>query len=63
MLVISRRIGERIVIDKDTVLEVLKFDRGKVYLGFAAPRSVSIEREEKLLEKDHEDPERLRPIQ
>lgn len=51
MLVISRRLGERIMIGDNIVLTVVDIDRGKIRLGIEAPRSVGIFREE-LLPKD-----------
>lgn len=49
MLVLSRKLHERIVIGdvpNQVVLEVLEIDRGKVRLGFTADKSVVIVREE-----------------
>ena len=48
MLVISRRVGEKIFIDRDIVLIVSRIDvrNGKVYLAFDAPLEVRITREE-----------------
>jgi carbon storage regulator len=46
MLVIGRRVGERIFINETTAITVLHVQKGKVKLGFDAPRSVSIIREE-----------------
>ncbi len=47
MLVLTRELGERIVIDGGTiVLEVVEIRRGKVKLGFTAATSVTIDREE-----------------
>lgn len=49
MLVLSRRIGERIQIGDDITVEVLQIDQGRVRLSFDAPRSVKIYRAELLL--------------
>jgi carbon storage regulator len=46
MLILGRRIGERIVIDGRIEVTVLGIRGGKVRLGFAAPRNVRILREE-----------------
>lgn len=46
MLVLSRKVGERLVINGDIIVEVLETDRGKVRLGITAPREVPIMREE-----------------
>jgi carbon storage regulator len=49
MLVLTRRIGERIVIDHQIVLEVLEVKGNRIRLGIQAPSDVSIVREELLL--------------
>lgn len=60
MLVLSREIGESIVITTEdgteVELTVLAVDANgrKVSLGFKAPRSVQIDRHEIYLEKKHE---------
>lgn len=46
MLVLSRKIGERIVIGDNVVIQVLAVRRGQIRLGITAPTSVSIRREE-----------------
>ncbi len=46
MLVLSRRIGERIVIGNDIVISVLEVRGNRVRLGITAPKKVSIQREE-----------------
>ena len=46
MLVLSRKVGERIVIDGKIVIEVRQIDRGKIRLAFSAPKEVSVLREE-----------------
>ncbi len=48
MLILRRRIGERIVIDGRIEVTVLHIRGGKVRLGFSAPRSVRVLREEVL---------------
>jgi carbon storage regulator len=44
MLLLYRSVGERIVIGEDITVEVLSIERGKVRLGFTAPRGVPIYR-------------------
>jgi carbon storage regulator len=51
MLVLSRRLGERILIGENISITVVDIDRGKIRLGIEAPRDVSIWRKE-LLEKN-----------
>jgi carbon storage regulator len=48
MLILRRRIGERIVIDGRIEVTVLHIRGGKVRLGFNAPRTVRVLREEVL---------------
>ena len=46
MLVLSRKLGERIVIGDSIVLTVVKIDRNQIRLGIEAPSNVTIFREE-----------------
>ncbi len=46
MLVLTRRIGESILIGDDIVVTVLELNRDQVRVGIRAPRSVSVHREE-----------------
>ena len=46
MLVLSRKLGERIVIGDRAVVTVLKLDNGQVRLGIEAPREIAVFREE-----------------
>lgn len=48
MLVLSRRLGERIFIGDNIVITVVDIDRGKIRLGIEAPKDVPIYREELL---------------
>jgi carbon storage regulator len=48
MLILRRKIGERIVIDGRIEVTVLQVRGGKVRLGFSAPRDVRVMREEVL---------------
>ena len=48
MLVLSRRIGERIVIDNQIVVEVLQVKGNRIRLGIQAPPGSSVLREELL---------------
>jgi carbon storage regulator CsrA len=54
MLVLTRRIGEEILIGGNIRLKVLAFKRNQVRLGIAAPSSVHVARLE-LLAEGHED--------
>jgi carbon storage regulator len=46
MLILSRKLGERIIIADDIVVTVAQIERGKVRLGIQAPAKVPILREE-----------------
>lgn len=46
MLVLSRKLGERIVIEPGIEIAVVEIRGGKVRLGIEAPRDVSIRRME-----------------
>jgi carbon storage regulator len=46
MLVLTRKIGERIVIDGVIVIEVLRAQGNQVRIGIRAPRGVAIRRQE-----------------
>ncbi|TSC64398.1 MAG: carbon storage regulator CsrA [Parcubacteria group bacterium Gr01-1014_106] len=48
MLVLSRRLGEKIFIGEKICITVVDIDRGKVRLGIEAPRDVPIYRQELL---------------
>jgi carbon storage regulator len=46
MLVLSRKLGESIVIGDRIVVTVVKLDHGQVRLGIEAPREIAVFREE-----------------
>lgn len=46
MLVLSRKIGEKIHIGEHIVLTVVDIDKGKIRLGIEAPRDMPVNREE-----------------
>ncbi len=46
MLVLSRKIGEKIVIGDDVKIVVLSLQANKVRLGIEAPKDISVNREE-----------------
>ena len=51
MLVLSRKLGEKIVIGDNICITVVDIDRGKIRLGIEAPRDVPIFRQELLPRK------------
>jgi carbon storage regulator len=48
MLVLTRKVGERIILDNHIVLEVLSVKGDRVRLGIEAPKEVHVVREELL---------------
>ncbi len=48
MLVLSRKLGEKIHIGDNICITVVDIDRGKVRLGIEAPRTVPVYRQELL---------------
>lgn len=56
MLVLSRRLNESIVIDKDIIITVIHIGGGKVKLGIEAPQHITVNRSEV-----HEEIERHKP--
>lgn len=57
MLVLSRRIGESIVIGDNVTVTVVDIDRGKIRIGIDAPRDVPVLRSELLPPKPATDDE------
>lgn len=54
MLCLTRRVGERLVINGDITVKVISIDRGQVKIGIEAPKNVSIDREEIHIKKIQE---------
>ena len=52
MLVLSRRIGERLVIDDNIIVTVVEIRGGQVRLGIEAPREIPVRREEVAARKE-----------
>ena len=48
MLVLSRKVGERVLIADGIVIQVVAANNGRIRLGIEAPRGVPIRREELL---------------
>ena len=46
MLILSRRIGESLVIGDDISITVLRVKGNQVRLGISAPKSIAVQREE-----------------
>jgi carbon storage regulator len=49
MLVLSRKLGEKICINNNITITVIDIDRGKIRLGIEAPRDVPVFRQELLV--------------
>jgi carbon storage regulator CsrA len=56
MLVLTRRIGEAIIIDGDIRVTVVSVDGRKVRVGISAPPSVQVDRQEVREQKLHGTP-------
>ncbi|HYV34092.1 MAG TPA: carbon storage regulator [Gemmataceae bacterium] len=52
MLVLTRKLGEKIFINDNICITVVDIDRGKIRLGIDAPREVPIFRKELLPDHD-----------
>ena len=52
MLVLSRKVGEEILIDDEVRVVVLEVRGSQVRLGFVAPKHVPIQRKELLIDLD-----------
>jgi carbon storage regulator len=46
MLVLSRKLGEKIVIGDNIIVTVVKIDRNQIRIGIEAPHDVPVYREE-----------------
>lgn len=46
MLVLTRQVGQKIIIAKDITVEVVEIKRGKVRLGITAPEEIPVRRQE-----------------
>ena len=46
MLVLSRKLGEKIIIGENIVVTIVKIDRNQIRLGIEAPSDISVYREE-----------------
>lgn len=53
MLVLSRKVGERIKIGDNIIIEVREFYQNKVRIGIIAPKNIPVYRTE-LLDRDEE---------
>lgn len=56
MLVLTRKLGEQIIIDDNIVVTIIAIDGNKIRLGIKAPRSVQVDRAEIHQRKLNESP-------
>jgi carbon storage regulator len=56
MLILSRKVGEQILVGKDVLLTVVKTSTGAVRLGITAPPEVTITRGELIQRKPSKSP-------
>jgi carbon storage regulator len=56
MLVLSRKLGEKIVIGDNITITVIDIDRGKIRLGIEAPRTIPVYRSELLAASNNPPP-------
>lgn len=56
MLVLSRKLGEKIVIGENICITVIDIDRGKIRLGIEAPRNIPVYRQELLTNQPNTPP-------
>jgi carbon storage regulator len=57
MLILTRRVGESVMIGEEVTITVLRVKGNQVRLGVNAPRTVSVQREEIFERIKHEGPE------
>lgn len=46
MLILMRRVGQKIMIGEDIEIEIKRVERNQVFVGVKAPKNVSVHREE-----------------
>lgn len=54
MLVLSRRVGEQIIIDGDICVTIVEVKGERVRVGITAPKSVRVDRHEVYLRREEE---------
>jgi carbon storage regulator len=54
MLVLSRKVGQSIVIGKEVIVRVVRLSSNRAFLAIEAPESVRVDRNEIRLAKDRE---------
>ncbi len=54
MLILARKVGEKIMIGDEITITVVEINRGAVRLGIDAPRDVPVLRQELVIEHEEE---------
>lgn len=55
MLILSRRVGEKIIIgDREVEMVIISFEKGQVKLGFEANKKIRINREEIFIKMEND---------
>ncbi len=57
MLVLSRKVEEKLLLNGNIEIRILEVKKGRVRIGIEAPREIPIERMELLTETCHESPD------
>ncbi|WP_029688949.1 carbon storage regulator CsrA [Thermoanaerobacter sp. A7A] len=52
MLILTRKVGQAIVIGEDIEIKILEIDDGQIKLGITAPKNISVLRKELMEVKD-----------
>ncbi|HCD09350.1 MAG TPA: carbon storage regulator [Thermoanaerobacter sp.] len=52
MLILTRKVGQAIVIGEDIEIKILEIDDGQIKLGITAPKNISVLRKELIEIKD-----------
>lgn len=62
MLILTRKVNERVIIGDEVEITVLKVSRDKVKLGIKAPESIMIQRNELLMSVGEENRRAVGPL-
>lgn len=54
MLILTRKIGEKIVIGDDITVSIIDVKAGVIRIGIEAPKSVAVDREEIRIQKNND---------